>query len=144
MAERVCSWIVCIASSACGVSGLDFGTQGCIEHVLRIARADFLRTLCAIKNPQSESGDRKLSVGAVFLCVRPDVQTHAGDGAVCDALAGLLASTKIYDLRFTIYEPQICHVTRHSSLVTVDGENSFLRFERCFVRHHVFRAADGA
>src|ERR1051326_2633098 len=37
MAQRDCRRLVCFASAARGVGGLDFGTEGCVERVLSVS-----------------------------------------------------------------------------------------------------------
>ena len=57
LAERVRGGAVCLASVARGIGGVDFGTQGRSEHVLRTAVTVGLCALCAECDRWQESGD---------------------------------------------------------------------------------------
>ncbi len=113
---------VCPASAARGVGGVGDGTQGCAQRLLRLAGADMLRPLCATENAESggtrhatpvlrsftAEGGRNtqdvshftshvsrlhlLSSLPLLLCLWPDEQGDAGDLALCDASARLLAA----------------------------------------------------
>ncbi len=47
VAQRVRGGIVRMASAACRISGVGFGTQGCLEHIFLVVNADGLRAFCS-------------------------------------------------------------------------------------------------
>ncbi len=135
LAERVCGGAVCLASVARGIRGVDFGAQRRFKHVLRNAVTGGLCVLCARNREQGAGGENiqhpvVLLVGGFLFCTGPDEQADAGDAAVGDVAAGLVAVETICDLRFTIHD-----------FTSGLGKDSVLPAERDFVRGDVYRAA---
>ena len=109
-----CGGPVCPASAARGIGGVDFGAQGCFEHVFRAAHFWRMRARGRSGERENWRGHRTSNIehrtskgywlAFVFFRAGSDEQTDAGDAAVCDVVAGLLAVGEIYDLGFTIYD----------------------------------------
>ena len=105
-----------MASPARGIRGLDFGTQGCFEHVLPTIVTVGLCVPCAAGDTNKVhpvtfhvSRFTFLLAGTSVFHLGPDVQTHAGDPAVRAAAAGLLAAAP-HRIRICSHPPH--HPTR--------------------------------
>ena len=118
MDERLRGRAIRLASAACRIRCVDFGTQGCFEHLLRLAGAAGLHAVCRrVQSPQSKV-QGLLCFGAAAVRARSDVQTHDGDAAVRAIAAGLLAAeaarssgVRVRDSRFGFRKnPVLCAV----------------------------------
>src|SRR5262249_13172635 len=80
------SSIVCVASIACRIGGLDRRTQRRAQHISSVVSPWCLRAVCGL-----EPAKAPLVIVAV-LCRRIDSQANAGDAAIYSDLARLLAA----------------------------------------------------
>ena len=89
MAERICCSRLCPASDACRIGRVDYGTQGCAEHIVSAAYIGCLCQLCQTPQPGSLSAD------SVAVRIRPSCKTNARYFAVPAPAVRLLAAESI-------------------------------------------------
>lgn len=86
MAERLCGGTFRGASPACGVRSLGGRAQGRDEHPVLDIDDGCLPEICPVSERE------KIHPCSGTLCLGADVQTDAGNVAVCAVAAGLLAT----------------------------------------------------